>query len=384
MNKRVATHLIVMVVSLILAGYIAQRINGAKSDFSKHNSAFSGSLAGFNKFASDIQWMLFVNYSGSVKTIDDSNSNIVYEKLKTIVNNDPGFDKAYEIGSMMLSVAAPDKALEILEKGCKNPQLNSNWKLPFYAGYILTHHAKNKESDDVLAKAEDYFREAVKRAAGSEKHVISQLIHAKAKRVKNRKNYKGIAIASDKHAYLLVLYDEWKSQQMARERDAMMPGPDGKMPAGSDAKAPAGAPTEVQPPMGPMGMGGMMSGYPDLEKNLLATAQAAKKLTPDNPDFLKTLELVKTEVFKNQHLCENCLATYGPGDKYCIACGTGVTIYGICPGCGAVPKGSYCQACGKNIIPPKIEATEEDSSKEPVKKEKDGGKEDKEAPPPSE
>ncbi len=311
--KRIIIHLIVIVITVVCGSMLARILTGDQARISVAKSVFSAHIAGFNKFASDVQWMLFVNYSGSIKCVDDENSEKVFKKLKTIVDNDPSFEKAYEMGSLMLSVAAPLKAVEILQKGIDNPKLDSNWKLPFYAGYIVSHHYPNNEKTETLKEAEKYFKEAVKRCCGSEKHVISQLLHTKAKILKNNKNYRGVKITSDKHARLCALYDEWKNTQKMRNMEQY--------------EANTALPI-------------------DIEQMLLSQAQSAKRSEPDNADLLKTIDLVKKEVFLSQHLCENCLSQYSAGDKFCATCGQAVEVYGICPKCSAVSKGKFCSSCG--------------------------------------
>ncbi len=319
MQKRLLVHIIVIVLAAGAGGYLARMLHSEQAKFSVAKTAFSTGLAGFNKFASDIQWMLFVNYSGSIKSVDEENAPIVFNKLLSIVNNDPGFEKAYEIGALMLSVAAPANALEILDKGVNNPQLNTNWKIPFYAGYVATHHLPDKDKDANLDRAEKYFKIAVDRSGGNEKHVISQLIHTKAKKLKDKKfsdkvSGKNIPITSDKQARLVALYKEWKNMEKNRMNE---------------------------------NFGGDINSMPvNFEELILSTMQSAKKSDPENKNLIESIEIVKRDVFKSKHLCEGCLSSFGPGDKFCGACGMAVEIYGICPKCSSTLKGKYCSNCG--------------------------------------
>lgn len=315
MKKRSIVHIIVIIAAIAGGAYLADRLNSKQMSFTIAKNASSPSIAGFNKFASDIQWMLFVNYSGSIKTVDEKNAPVVYQKLKTIINNDPSFEKAYEIGSLMLSVCSPDKAVEIIDVGCNNPQLKKNWKLPFYAGFILTHHSPDKDSIKTLDRAERYYKMAVERSNGSEKHIISQLMRIKAKKLLAYKTTKGgIRVVNEKHALLLAWYEEWKSLKANRMMEH--------------------------------GEFEMMSSIPDIEHNILQTAQQLKLSAPDDENILKTVELIKTQVLSGQHLCEKCLTPYAAGDKFCSKCGAQIELYGICPACNAVLKGPFCAFCG--------------------------------------
>ncbi|MBU0581422.1 MAG: hypothetical protein KKA19_09630, partial [Candidatus Margulisbacteria bacterium] len=67
-------------------------------------------------------------------------------------------EKAYSLGGMMLSVRAPMRSAEILMRGANNPNLQSNWNLPFLAGFVLSHNVKDKDDPKRLKKAEEMLR----------------------------------------------------------------------------------------------------------------------------------------------------------------------------------------------------------------------------------
>lgn len=341
MNRRLITHIMVMVIAVIIGGYIAGRLNNSEAKKAMGDKAFSSSYAGFNKFASDIQWMLFVNYSGSINSVNKETSQILYKKLKAIISNDPSFAKAYEMGALMLSVEEPQQALEILETGFNNKALSSNWKIPFYAGYILTHHFPDKETNKTLSRAEKYFRAAVTRSSGSEKHIISQLIYVKSKKMKNDGSYTFskeviIPVTSDKQARIIVLFDEWRERQ---KRSMMM---DNSM-------------NSMKP----------MADFPSLENDsfsainyesmILSLIQSAKQWESDNKDVVDTIAFVRNEMFKGRHLCEKCILPFAPGEKFCSSCGSGVQVYGLCPKCSTVVKGKFCSNCGTGVVPSTVE-----------------------------
>ncbi len=326
MKKRIVVHLIVIVVSAAIGAYLANILhaNAKGSKFNSVSTSFSSGLAGFNKFASDIQWMLFVNYSGSIKSVDSENAPIVFKKLKSIVDNDPGFEKAYEMGSLMLSVEAPEKALEILDKGIACEKLQTNWKIPFYAGYIALHHLQDKNKDANLDRAENYFKKAVERSQGSEKHVVSQLLHAKARKLNGKKFFdkesnKSIPITSEKQARLLALYKEWKAMDGLRRSSS------------SDSAVSS-------------------MGVLDLDDMLLSAMQSAMRSEQKDQDICDSVAIIRRDVFAGRHLCEACMSQYSEGDKFCSSCGVEVKLYGICPKCSSVLKGRFCSKCGNDSV----------------------------------
>ena len=344
MNRRLVTHIMVMLIAFMIGGFIAKQLNSSEAKNAMGGKAFSTTCAGFNKFASDIQWMLFVNYSGSIKSVNKETSPIVYKKLKAIIANDPSFSKAYEIGALMLSVEEPEKALEILEIGFNNKALSSNWKIPFYAGYILTHHFPDKETNKTLSRAEKYFKAAVSRSAGSERHVMSQLIYVKAKERKNDGSYtfskeKVLPVTSDKQARIIALFDEWKDIQ---KRNSMM-----------NSMNMNTMNTSSTPAMNYSPIGGENFNTLNYEEIILPLMQSAKQSESENKDVIDTIALVRSEMFKGRHLCDKCIFSFGPGEKFCSSCGATVQTYGLCPKCSAVVKGRFCSSCGTDAVPPK-------------------------------
>lgn len=331
MKKSVIVHIIVMVVSVGVASYLASTLVSEQMTIAKSRKDLSKTpLGGFNKFASDVQWMLFINYCGSINSVKNENVDEIYSRLNTILRNDPDFEKAYNIGGMMLSVRAPVKSAEILMRGAKNPNLSSNWKLPFLAGYVLSHNVKdadwrkfakeeNEKHKDVegykklgsrLGEAEKMFRLAVQRGNPPENHVVSSLIRTRAKRLLGR-TYNGVKISNDKHAYLCAWFDEWRKSNSNKEDFSS---------------------TSI--------------GISDMTERILKAAQEAKASDPGNKNIMKTVDKVISKVLVNQHLCPKCLRAYGAGDKYCASCGSQVTIYGVCEKCGAIMKGKHCSKCG--------------------------------------
>lgn len=311
MKKSLVVHIIVIVVSVALGSMLASSLVARQMTIAKSRDELSKSpLGGFNKFASDVQWMLFINYCGSINSVKEENVDEIYNRLNTILRNDPDFEKAYNIGGMMLSVRAPMKSAEILMRGANNPNLKTNWKLPFLAGYVLSHNVKDKDDPQRLKKAEDMFRLAVQRGNPPEHHVVSSLLRTRAKRIAQKGSSNGVPIVNDKHAYLCAWFDEWRKTNSGKEEMAQT------------------------------------SGIANINERILKAAQEAKASDPKNKNILKTVDKVIGKVLASQHLCPDCLSQYHAGDKFCSSCGYKVTIYGVCDKCGAVMRGQYCSECG--------------------------------------
>jgi hypothetical protein len=313
MKKSIVTHIVTMLVAIVLGWYLASMLTVKRADIVKVEDRISKApIGGFNKFASDVQWMLFVNYCGGLESVKKENVEEIYSRLNNILGNDPNHQLAHELGGMMFSVRDPLKAVDIFTRGANNPNLKKSWKLPFYAGFVLTQHVTDAQDKDRLKKAEKMFRLALERNS-SMPHVFSALIRTRAKRLQKRKNWKGIPIVNAKHAYLCALFDEWRKS-------------------------------------GETGGGEVFSGdaasISDFRPRLLQAAQKAKASAPKNKYVLKTIAKVMDKVLKEDHLCPKCLTPYAAGDRFCSACGSRVVVYGTCPVCRRVMKGKYCTHCG--------------------------------------
>ncbi|NOY75954.1 MAG: hypothetical protein GXP32_09235 [Kiritimatiellaeota bacterium] len=325
MKKSEITHYVVMIVALALSSYLAQKLLPEEMAIAKtRKSLTKAPMGGFNKFSSDVQWMLFINYCGRQKSVTKENADIIYSKLNNILKNDPDFEKAYAIGGMMLSVRAPLKAYDILKRGAENPHLAKNSKLPFLAGFILEHNVKDADKADRLQEAERMFKMAIKRSGSPEYHLYSALLRTRAQlMLQGDKTWReGIVLVNKKHAYLAACFDEWDRSRTA----------DGTL----------GAKGAV------MVEGAVMSGDTGakLTKRMLKTCQELRKANPDEQNVAKTIALVMNKVLGSSNLCTHCLAPYNAGDKFCSQCGTQVDPYGICVKCGAVLHGPFCSKCG--------------------------------------
>jgi hypothetical protein len=261
-------------------------------------------VGGFHKFASDVEWMMFIQYMGGLKSVNKDNVDEVIDRIEKIVSYDPNFEKAYQVGVMSLSVASPEQAVRLLEKACKNPQLKNNWKLPFYAGFILTHTAQNakipeEEKLEKVKRAIGFYEMAIKRSSSPETYVVNSFLRARAK---------AMGLENEKLAMLKVLRSEWKKTSGAREIE--------------------------------------ISIIPELKNRILKAAQEARRETPNDKKIIQLTDSIMGEIFKDRHICPSCLNAYGPGDKFCSNCGTKVAVFGVCGKCGAVLKGKFCSKCG--------------------------------------
>jgi tetratricopeptide (TPR) repeat protein len=227
----------------------------------------------------------------------------VIRRIEKIISYDPNFEKAYQVGVMSLSIEDPEKAVAILDKACKNPQLKDKWKLPFYAGFILTHSTQKDKDEAVkkqkFQKAVGFYKEAIKRSANPETYVINSYLRALAK---------ANGVKNEKAAMLEVLLKEWKASRDAREMETSI--------------------------------------IPDVPKRILKAAQEARKDNPNDKEIQALTNQAIQEVFKDQHICMKCLTPYSPGDKFCSACGETVEVYGVCPKCKTVLNGKFCHNCG--------------------------------------
>ena len=140
MKKSIAMHIVVMIAAVLIGGSMASFLHKSQNDLAPAKSGVSRvPIGGFHKFASDIEWMRFINYMGGLKTINDENKDEVIARLDKIVKLDPNFAKAYHMGALSISNASPEKAVEFLSRACESQSedLKSNWHIPFLAGFKI-------------------------------------------------------------------------------------------------------------------------------------------------------------------------------------------------------------------------------------------------------
>lgn len=315
MKKSLVTHLAVMVIAAALGSYMASYLMGQQKQISVNYDQISKApLGGFNKFASDVQWMMFINYAGGLENVNQVEAEELYKRLNAILANDPDLEIAYNLGGLLISHGAPMKSAEIFMRGANNPNLKSSWQIPFSAGFVLDRYVTDQDDPQRLKKAEEMYRLAASRADQNAPFVTSALLKVRAKRIAQKGKWGGISIVNDEHALLCALSDEWRKGSTSED--------------------------------GTQGLNA--SNIPDIKTRLLKAAQDAKASDPTNKNILDTIDKVMKVMSEDQHLCGNCLTPYVSGDKYCASCGTSVVVFSVCPKCTAVLKGKFCSSCGKN------------------------------------
>ena len=158
--KSTLIHIVLIIAAILIGGAIAGHMHEEQNKQMPYKSLENTTpIGGFHKFASDIDWMLVIQYMGGLKSVSKENVDEVIKRFEKIVSYDPNFESAYEIGAMSFSVENPEKAVEFLERACNNPQLKNNWKLPFYAGFILTH--SGKDDPEKVKKAIGFYEMAI-------------------------------------------------------------------------------------------------------------------------------------------------------------------------------------------------------------------------------
>ncbi len=315
--KNTVIHILIIVVAIIAGGMLAQNLNQKQHEISPSRARLTAlPVGGFHKFMSDVQWMLFVNYLGTLNTVDEENVDEVVKRLERLIAYDPNLSKIYQEGVAMISIADPQKTVDILTEACNNQHLKNNSQIPFYAGFVMVQHMKPPKYQDAIP----FFKMAIDRSGGSDQgntYYTSYYYRAKAKVLSDGK-------LDDRFALLQVLYDEWKGANTGDRSDA------------------PSAEYNSQ----------------DLKDRLLTAMRNAKNPSDDykpTPEAIKLADEVASKVFSDNHLCPNCTASYAAGEEYCAQCGTKVKIYGLCPHCGKVmaPGARFCAATGKAIEAPK-------------------------------
>ena len=314
MKKSLVTHITVMIIAVALGSFLASYLIAQQKEISvNHDKLSQAPLGGFNKFASDVQWMLFINYAGGLDCVEKAEAQEIYKRLNDILANDPDLEIAYNIGGMMISNSDPVKSAEIFMRGANNPNLKNSWQIPFAAGFVLDRYVTDQDDPLRLKKAEEMFRLAASRAGDNAPYITSALLKTRAKRIAQKGKWSNIPVVNDEHALLCALFDEWRKGGSSEDGN----------PQASDSL-----------------------NILDIKARLLKAAQDAKASDPTNKSILDTIAKVMKVVSEDQHLCGNCLTPYAAGDKFCSQCGTVVVVYSVCPKCAAVMKGKLCASCG--------------------------------------
>lgn len=312
--KRNVTHVLIIIVAVIAGWLLGINLHQKQLDLSPTRTSLSRlPLGGFHKFLSDVEWMFFVNYLGSLNTVNDENVGQVVKRLERLMSYDPNLPKIYQEGAAMISIADPKKTVEILDIACKNPNLKNNSQIPFYAGFVMVQHMTPPNHKGAIP----YFKMAIDRSGGKDQgnaYYTSYYYRAKAKLLAADKKL------DDRHALLQVLYDEWDNAALSNRGD---------VPASEYNSQ-------------------------DLKERLLQAVRSAKNPSEDykpSENAIKLADEVTKKVFSDAHLCHTCTAAYNPGDNFCSSCGTEVKVYGLCPFCKEVlsPGAKFCVKTGQKL-----------------------------------
>ncbi len=322
MKKDTIVRIVIMIVALLAASYLANILTPMQKEISIEKAQLTKApIAGLHKIMADVAWMRFINVAGGMDTIDTRNVDKISSMLEKIIAYDPNFEEMYQSGVLCMSNADPKKAIEFLKKACENEYLKTNSKLPFNAGFLLSRTIVDQNDPDNILSTPDYtqaakyFRMAMQRASTPEPYVVSSYVRAKAK-AKAEADKK----IDEYYATLCVLYDEWKASKKGSYE----------------------------------GVIGETSFIPDLESRLLKAAQNAKnpvdydgKPIKPLPQTLALISKVQKEVLADNHLCPNCIIPTAAGAKFCTSCGTKVQVWGTCKTCHKILNGAtYCADCG--------------------------------------
>jgi hypothetical protein len=312
--KRNAIHVVIIIVAVLGGWLLAQNLHQKQLELSPTRATLSKlPLGGFHKFLSDVEWMFFVNYLGSLNTVDGDNVKQVVSRLERLMSYDPNLSKIYQEGAAMISIADPVKTVEILDAACENPNLKSNSQIPFYAGFVMVQHMTPPNHKDAIR----YFKMAIERSGGKDQgnaYYTSYYYRAKAKVLAGEKKL------DDRHALLQVLFNEWDDAILNSRGDV---------------------PTSEY-------------NSQDLKERLLLAVRNTKNPPEDykpTAEAVKLADEITKKVFSDAHLCHSCATAYCPGDKFCGACGTEVIVYGLCPFCKEVltPGAKFCVKTGQKL-----------------------------------
>lgn len=171
MRKEDLVLAIIVLVAVLSGGLLARELQRQQAVLAASRPFVSQApLGGFHKFASDVYWMLFLQYAGA-NQITKSNAPEFERRVKQIITMDPDFTRIYKLGALMLAPVDQKAALAILDQGIKNPRLRDGWQLPLLAGQLIMRkqwdHYYAKEPLDMTAveNARDKFLLALSRGA---------------------------------------------------------------------------------------------------------------------------------------------------------------------------------------------------------------------------
>lgn len=207
MKKGTIIHVVVMVVAVIAGTMLAIKLNNDQRALIPEKAELAAiPVGGFHKFAADVEWMLFVNYMGSLSTVDESNVEDVIGRLERLIALDPNLDKLYKDGVSSIAIQDPEKSIELLKKACNNSQLQNNSEIPFYTGFVMVQHLKPANYKEAV----DYFKMAAERSGGLQemkRHYWGYYYRTRAKLLAQAENM------DERLALAEILYNELQSER---------------------------------------------------------------------------------------------------------------------------------------------------------------------------
>jgi hypothetical protein len=317
MKQKNAVLATVLILSLTLAWKVADMTRQRQAEIAvTRDDVRSLPIAGFQKFAADIHWLLIIQYGGS-HDVNEETADEFYRRVMRIIELDPDFARAYETGVSMLGPVAPEKALAIADKAMAHPRLKQNWRLALQAGQLVMQREKAK-----LYRGEPMSRKELERA---ERYFLQAMSVPGAGAVAQRSYVRVLAAKMPGNDPLELKeirawYDYWKHRRRRFEFGEL-----GRGLVGGDE----GSGTSIS-------------------EVLLTQLRVARRRYPDNANVNKEIDRVLKEAFPHQHLDPVALMPYDPGDRYSPHSGVKVDVYGVCKSCGLVLKGRYCHGCGED------------------------------------
>lgn len=303
--KHTIIHIVVLVLSLLIGTGLSAYLNQRHNELLPEKYAMRAiPLGGLHKFAADVEWMLFVNYMGSIGEVNEKNADEVTRRLERLISLDPNLERLYRDGVTFLAFADPEKTIEMLKKACENPHLAHSAEIPFYVGFFMTRNLKEPDYNE----AAKYFMLAARRRCAGDDSILAncamrRFLYCKAKALAQKNKI------DERLAMAEVLY-----KLTVRRHDEVNPRFQGMLlEALRDVRT------------------------PDAE------------YTPTKAALDRAREIAR-KVFADSHFCENCLNQFGPGQKFCTSCGKKVSCYGVCKtqGCSTVVENlKFCPNCGK-------------------------------------
>lgn len=265
---------IVCIVSVMGAHLLATNLDYRTTQISRgRNSLNEVPMAGFQKFAADIQWMLFLQFAGA-NPITQSNADKYDHRIRQIIRLDPNFFRIYYEGALMLQPVNQKKALEILDLGINNAEIGGNWKLPMLAGQIImrkqwdAYYQDQPMNREEVERAFDYYKIALN-SRGRQGTALNSYIRVEAALKVNDKP----RIYNELESWFTF----WKDKRFNGDNLSL---------GGSWGGADRGMAGDID------------SGPPfDMNEKIISLIRKAREMYPDNEDVNALIEEIRVAMF---------------------------------------------------------------------------------------